>query len=65
MIRRDASVRSGTCLCARRGSQDRTASLMLRAGYATATTAKLFEAAHKAKEGGKQIDEELYKQAKD
>jgi nitrite reductase (cytochrome c-552) len=45
--------------------QDRTASLMLRAGYATATTAKLFEAAHKAKEGGKQIDEELYKQAKD
>jgi nitrite reductase (cytochrome c-552) len=45
--------------------QDRTASLMLRAGYATATTAKLFEAVHKAKEEGKQIDEELYSKARD
>ncbi len=45
--------------------QDRTVSLMLRAGYATATAAKLFEAAHKAKEVGKQIDEALYSKAKD
>lgn len=45
--------------------QDRTASLMIRAGYATATTAKLFEAANKAKEAGKTIDEDLYKKAKD
>jgi nitrite reductase (cytochrome c-552) len=45
--------------------QDRTVSLLLRAGYATATTAKLFEAVHKAKEGGTAIDEELYAKAKD
>lgn len=45
--------------------QDRTASLMLRAGYATATAAKLFEAVHKAKEAGKQIDQALYDKAKD
>ncbi|GKT10416.1 cytochrome c-552 [Desulforhabdus sp. TSK] len=45
--------------------QDRTVSLMNRAGYATATTAKLFEIVHKAKESGKQIDEELYAKAKD
>ena len=31
--------------------QDRTVSLMMRAGYATATTAKLFEMAHKANGG--------------
>jgi nitrite reductase (cytochrome c-552) len=45
--------------------QDRTASIQLRAGYATATAAKLFETANKAKESGKQIDEEFYKKAKD
>jgi len=45
--------------------QDRTVSLQLRAGYATATAAKLFEAVHKAKEAGKAIDDELYKKAKD
>lgn len=45
--------------------QDRTVSLMNRAGYATATTAKLFEIVHKTKESGKQIDEELYARAKD
>jgi nitrite reductase (cytochrome c-552) len=45
--------------------QDRTVSLMNRAGYATATTAKLFEIVHKVKESGKQIDEELYAKAKD
>jgi len=45
--------------------QDRTASLQIRAGNATATTAKLFEAVHKAKEAGKPIDQALYDQAKD
>ncbi len=45
--------------------QDRTVSLMLRAGYATATAAKLFEAVHKVKQEGKQIDESLYNKAKD
>jgi nitrite reductase (cytochrome c-552) len=45
--------------------QDRTVSLMNRAGYAAAVTAKLFEIAHKAQEGGKTIDKALYDQAKD
>jgi len=44
--------------------QDRTASLLLRAGYATATAAKLFEATHKARAEGKQIDETLYAKAR-
>lgn len=45
--------------------QDRTVSLMLRAGYATATTAKLFEAVHKARDAGKPIDMDLYNKARD
>ncbi|HET6515199.1 MAG TPA: ammonia-forming cytochrome c nitrite reductase subunit c552 [Thermodesulfovibrionales bacterium] len=45
--------------------QDRTASLMLRSGYATATVAKLFEIAHKAQAEGKKIDQSLYDMAKD
>lgn len=45
--------------------QDRTVSLMLRSGYATATVAKLFEMAHKAQTEGKQIDKTLYDKAKD
>ena len=45
--------------------QDRTVSLMVRAGYATATVAKLFELTHKAKEAGKPIDQALYDKAKD
>jgi len=45
--------------------QDRTVSLMLRAGYATATAAKLLEMAHQAQKDGKQIDQKLYDQAKD
>ncbi|HOI95895.1 MAG TPA: ammonia-forming cytochrome c nitrite reductase subunit c552 [Syntrophobacter fumaroxidans] len=44
--------------------QDRTVSLMLRSGYATATTAKLFEAVHKLREQGKPIDQDLYDKAK-
>jgi nitrite reductase (cytochrome c-552) len=45
--------------------QDRTVSLMLRSGYATATTAKLFEVVHRAGAEGKSIDEQLYNQARD
>jgi nitrite reductase (cytochrome c-552) len=45
--------------------QDRTVSLMLRSGYATATAAKLFEMVHKVRDEGKPIDEALYNQAKE
>ncbi|UFS72876.1 ammonia-forming cytochrome c nitrite reductase subunit c552 [Geomonas sp. RF6] len=45
--------------------QDRTMSSFIRSGYATATVAKLFEMANKAKAAGKTIDEALYAQAKD
>ncbi len=45
--------------------QDRTVSQMVRAGYATATAAKLFETVHKAQEAGKTIDKALYDKAKD
>ncbi len=45
--------------------QDRTMSLMLRAGYATATAAKLFETLHKAQDQGMEFDTEFYQQAKD
>ena len=40
-------------------------SIFLRSGYATATVAKLFEMANKAQASGKQIDKELYAQAKE
>jgi nitrite reductase (cytochrome c-552) len=45
--------------------QDRTTSLMIRAGYATATVAKLFEKVHAAQASGKNIDKALYDKAKD
>jgi nitrite reductase (cytochrome c-552) len=45
--------------------QDRTVALLNRSGYATATVAKLFEIANKAKAEGKNIDPMLYDQAKD
>jgi len=45
--------------------QDRTVSLMLRSGYATATVAKLFEKAHAVQAEGKQIDKALYDKARD
>jgi len=45
--------------------QDRTVSMMLRAGYATATAAKLFETVHAAVEAGAVIDRELYDKAKE
>jgi nitrite reductase (cytochrome c-552) len=46
-------------------TQDRTASLLLRAGYATATAAKLFEQAHAARAAGRRVDAGLYGRAKD
>ncbi len=45
--------------------QDRTVSLMIRAGYATAIASKLFEKAHEAQAAGKNIDKTLYDKAKD
>lgn len=45
--------------------QDRAMSQFIRSGYATATVAKLFEMANKAQAGGKQIDKDLYAQARD
>lgn len=45
--------------------QDRTGSLMLRAGYATAAAAKLFEMANEAEAAGRKIDKDLYAGAKD
>lgn len=45
--------------------QDRTVSLMIRSGYATATTAKLIEKVHEVQEDGKDIDQGLYEKAKD
>jgi nitrite reductase (cytochrome c-552) len=45
--------------------QDRTVSLMLRAGYAAATAAKLFEKTHTAQAAGKNIDKAFYDKARD
>jgi len=45
--------------------QDRTVALMNRAGYATATAAKLFELTHNEQAKGKVFDQELYNQAKE
>ncbi|MHB8068557.1 MAG: ammonia-forming cytochrome c nitrite reductase subunit c552 [Desulfobaccales bacterium] len=45
--------------------QDRTTSLLNRAGYAVAVAAKLFEIAHKAKAEDKPLNQEFYDQAKD
>ena len=45
--------------------QDRTVSLVLRAGYAAATVAKLFEMVHNAQNAGKSIDKTMYDKAKD
>jgi nitrite reductase (cytochrome c-552) len=47
------------------GIQDRTVSLLNRAGYATAAAAKLFEMANKVQAEGKPIDKGLYDKAKD
>lgn len=45
--------------------QDRTMTIYLRAGYATATDAKIFEKVNKLKAAGKEIDADLYAQAKE
>jgi nitrite reductase (cytochrome c-552) len=45
--------------------QDRTVSLQIRSGYATATAAKLFEMAHNAQAAGRTIDKALYDKAKE
>jgi nitrite reductase (cytochrome c-552) len=45
--------------------QDRTVSMMLRSGYATATVAKLIEKVHDAEKAGKSIDKTLYDKARD
>ncbi len=45
--------------------QDRTVSLQIRSGYATATVAKLFEMTHAAQASGKIIDKALYDKAKE
>ena len=45
--------------------QDRTISMMNRAGYAEAVAAKLFEMTHKAQAEGKTVDDKLYARAKD
>ncbi|MBI4823828.1 MAG: ammonia-forming cytochrome c nitrite reductase subunit c552 [Nitrospirae bacterium] len=45
--------------------QDRTVSLMLRSGYATAIVAKLLEKVHELQTAGKNIDKEFYEKAKD
>lgn len=45
--------------------QDRTISLLNRAGYQTATVAKLFEMTHNAQKEGKNINNSLYNKAKD
>jgi len=46
-------------------TQDRTVSLLIRAGYATAVAAKLLEAAHQAQAEGRNLDKNLYEKAKD
>ena len=45
--------------------QDRIISKFIRAGYATATVAKLFEKAHKSEAAGKKLDRDLYSKARE
>ncbi|TGU72656.1 ammonia-forming cytochrome c nitrite reductase subunit c552 [Geomonas terrae] len=45
--------------------QDRFTDRYLKAGYAVATNAKLFEMANRARSAGKQIDQELYGMARE
>lgn len=45
--------------------QDATMTVYLKAGYATATVAKLFEMANKAEASGKKLDKSLYAQARE
>jgi nitrite reductase (cytochrome c-552) len=45
--------------------QDRTVSMMIRSGNATAVAAKLIEKVHEVQAAGKEIDKNLYEKAKD
>lgn len=45
--------------------QDQTVSIMIRAGYQTATVAKLFEIVHEAQGEGREIDPALYDKARE
>ncbi len=45
--------------------QDRTVSMLNRAGYATAAAAKLIEKVHQLQEAGTEVDKTLYEAAKD
>ena len=45
--------------------QDKTMTVFLKTGYATATVAKLFERANKAQAAGKKIDKALYAKARE
>ncbi len=45
--------------------QDATMTVFLKAGYATATVAKLFEKANQTEKAGKKIDKALYAQARE
>jgi nitrite reductase (cytochrome c-552) len=45
--------------------QDRTTSLYIRTGYATAGVAKLFQMANKAQNGGAKLEQDLYNKARD
>lgn len=45
--------------------QDRTVSMMIRSGYATATAAKLIEKVHALQAAGTAIDPQLYEKARD
>ncbi|MFA5519627.1 MAG: ammonia-forming cytochrome c nitrite reductase subunit c552 [Spirochaetota bacterium] len=45
--------------------QERTVSLLTRAGYATATAARLFEITHENQKKGVSVDEAMYKKAKE
>ncbi len=45
--------------------QDRTVSMLNRAGYATATAAKLFERLHREQQKGLRVEENLYQRAVD
>jgi nitrite reductase (cytochrome c-552) len=46
-------------------TQDRTTSLILRAGYGAATCARLFETLHETQANGAAVDKAVYSKAKD
>ncbi|NLI10729.1 MAG: ammonia-forming cytochrome c nitrite reductase subunit c552 [Elusimicrobia bacterium] len=46
-------------------TQDRTVSMLIRSGYSTAVSAKIFEKLNKARSEGKNIDKNLYDKARE